>query len=93
MLDEIRQHSSHIMSVMCSLILVHGTRVIRGNKANCWHVNSHQVCRSQLASSLPFTTCIKSAFTLASRLPFTTCIKSAVHNLHQVCSQLASDLR
>ena len=62
--------------------------------------NLHQVCSSQLASSLQFTTCIKSAIhnlhqacssQLASSLQLTTCIKSAVHNLHQACSsQLAA---
>ena len=62
--------------------------------------NLHQVCSSQLASSLQFTTCIKSAVhnlhqacssQLASSLQLTTCIKSAVHNLHQACSsQLAA---
>ncbi len=61
-----------------------------------------QVCSSQLASSLQFATCIKSAVRnlhqvcssqLASSLQFATCIKSAVPNLHQVCSsQLASSL-
>jgi hypothetical protein len=63
--------------------------------------NLHQVCSSQIASSLQFTNCIKSAVhnlhqvcssQLASSLQFTTCIKSAVHNLHQVCWQLATDL-
>ncbi len=62
-----------------------------------------QVCSSQLASSLQFATCRKSAVRnlhqvcssqLASSLQFPTCIKSAVPNLHQVCSsQLASSLQ
>ena len=48
----------------------------------------HQVCSSQLASSLQFTNII------ASSLQFTTCIKSVVHKLHQACSsQLASSLQ
>jgi hypothetical protein len=64
--------------------------------------NLHQVCSSQLASSLQFTNCIKPAdhnlhqvcsSQLASSLQFTTCSKPAVHNLNQVCSsQLAASL-
>jgi hypothetical protein len=63
--------------------------------------NLHQVCSSQLASSLQFTNCIKPpvqnlrqvcSSKLAAGLQFTTCIKSAVHNLQQVCWQLATDL-
>ena len=62
-----------------------------------------QVCSSQLAASLQFATCSRTAVPnlqqacssqVASSLQFPTCIKSAVRNLHQVCrSQFASSLQ
>ena len=58
--------------------------------------NLHQVCSSQLASSLRFTTCVKPAVHNLHQAcsSHSTCIKPAVHNLHQVCSsQLASSLQ
>ena len=58
--------------------------------------NLHQVCSSQLASSLQFTTCVKPAVHNLHQAcsSHSTCIKPAVHNLQQACSsQLASSLQ
>ena len=57
--------------------------------------NLQQACSSQLAASLQFTTCSKSAVRNLQQvyLQLTICSKSAVRNLQQVCSsQLASSL-
>ena len=64
--------------------------------------NLLQVCSSQFAASLQFTTCCMPAVRnlqqacssqFAASLQFTICSKSAVHNLQQFCSsQLAASL-
>ena len=63
--------------------------------------NLQQVCRSQLAASLQFATCSKSAVRnlqqvcssqFAASLQFATCSNSADRNLQQACWQLAADL-